>query len=82
MLAGTFQCYQYCEGFGKEYVQFKGGPGEMLFLPLNMVNFNANSAGLFTKLIHKISRKFIGKLCNTEIDLYMYMCVKLILVTL
>ena len=54
----------------------------MLFLALNMVNFNANSAALFTKLIHKISRKSIGKLCNTEIDLYMYMCVKFILVTL
>ena len=49
-----------------------------------MLNFNADFAESFTKLTMSRSQdNLLDKgLCTTEIDLYMYMYVKLILVTL
>lgn len=49
-----------------------------------MLNFNADSAELFTKLTMSKSQENLlkNRLCATEIDLCMYMYVKLIFVTL
>ena len=82
--SGTFRRHQHYRGVGQGHVRLKEGPGEFWFVPLKMLNFNAYFAESFTKLTMSRSQdNLLDKgLCTTEIDLYMYMYVKLILVTL